>query len=140
MKTVTAAVIRNEGRILLARRSPGSTLGGKWEFPGGKIEGNETAEDCLSRELLEELSITVRIGNRLCSSEFVYDHGSFRIEAFWVEIVAGQLVPSVHDRIDWVPAGDLRRYDLLPADLPIADAVVEFCSRAPALKESESRP
>ncbi len=130
MKTVAAAVIRNGERILLARRSIGSTLAGKWEFPGGKVEENETVGDCLRRELQEELSVTVQVGEPLCSTEFVYDHGKFRIEACWAIIVAGQPLPLVHDQFEWVPAHALREYDLLPADIPIAEAVASYCARA----------
>ncbi len=55
MKSVTAAIIVREGRYLLARRSEGQNLAGFWEFPGGKIEANETPKECLIRELREEL-------------------------------------------------------------------------------------
>ena len=83
----------------------------------------------VERELDEELGVRVTVSERLCSSEFVYDHGGFRIEAFWVEILSGALTPRVHDLIDWVAPNDLRRYDLLPADQPIADAVVSHFAR-----------
>ncbi len=91
--------------------------------PGGKVEATESLEDCLTRELGEELGVRVCVGGHLCSSEFVYDHGGFRIEAFWVEILAGELAPKVHDLLDWVAPNELRQYDLLPADVPISEAV-----------------
>jgi len=129
VKIVTAAIIRQGDKVLLARRGAGSKLFGKWEFPGGKVEGAESLEDCLRRELDEELGIRVGVGDHLCSSEFVYEHGSFRIEAFWVDILAGELTPNVHDRLDWVAPSALRQYDLLPADVPIAEAVAAHSAR-----------
>jgi 8-oxo-dGTP diphosphatase len=129
MKIVTAAIIRRGDKILLARRGVGSKLFGKWEFPGGKVDGTESLRDCLRRELDEELGVRVCVGEHLCSSEFVYNHGEFRIEAFWVEILAGELTPKVHDRIEWVTPSELRQYDLLPADVPIAEAVAIHFAR-----------
>ena len=57
MKLVAAAVVRRNGRVLVTRRAPGQNLAGKWEFPGGKIEGHETAAECIKRELQEELGL-----------------------------------------------------------------------------------
>src|ERR1035438_837024 len=129
VRVVTAAIIRQGNKVLLAQRGSGSKLPGKWEFPGGKVEAAESLEDCLRRELTEELGIRVSVGKRLCSSDFLYDHGEFRIEAFWGEILAGELMPKVHDRIEWVAPHELRQYDLLPADIPIAEAVAAHCAR-----------
>jgi mutator protein MutT len=63
-KVVTAAIIRRNGSVLLARRSSGEKLAGFWEFPGGKVEDGETPEECLARELDEELGIQARIGRK----------------------------------------------------------------------------
>ena len=62
MKIVAAAIVRNGNKVLLARRGPGSKLSGKWEFPGGKVEATESLEDCLTRELDEELGVRVCVG------------------------------------------------------------------------------
>ena len=70
---VTAAVIVKDGKVLAARRAPGKHLEGYWEFPGGKLEGNETPERCLERELTEEFSIRSRVGAYI--GESVYDYG-----------------------------------------------------------------
>jgi 8-oxo-dGTP diphosphatase len=63
---VTAAILRKEGKILIAKRQSGDAFEGKWEFPGGKIEEGETPEQCLRRELFEEFGIDASIGNLLC--------------------------------------------------------------------------
>jgi 8-oxo-dGTP diphosphatase len=119
-KVVTAAIIRKDRSVLLARRGPGEKLAGFWEFPGGKVEAGETAEDSLARELLEELGINVRIGKKIADSSYSYEHGSFRLIAFLVDNIKGEPHPNVHDRLDWVKIDDLGSYQLLPADVPIA--------------------
>ncbi len=63
MKKVTAAIIIKDGLFFIAKRRKADTLANKWEFPGGKIENGETAEECLKREIEEELRIKVRIGD-----------------------------------------------------------------------------
>ena len=76
MRTIDVAagiIQREDGKILLARRKPGSHLAGYWEFPGGKIEEGESPEECLERELLEELGIVTKTGAFVAES--VYDYG-----------------------------------------------------------------
>ena len=126
MRIVTAAIIEREGKILIARRGPQSKLSGQWEFPGGKVETNESLHDCLKRELLEELNIKVVIGEHFLSSEYQYEHGSFRIESFKVSILNGQITLKDHDRFQWVTPADLELYSLLPADLPIAKKLKSY--------------
>ena len=122
-KVVAAAIIRTSGSVLLARRSSGENLAGFWEFPGGKVEDGETSEECLARELQEELGIQTTIGQKCAESSYQYDHGIFRIVAYFVEWLAGDLRPRVHDRVEWVRIRDLSKYQLLPADRTIAAVV-----------------
>jgi 8-oxo-dGTP diphosphatase len=118
-RVVAAAIIRKNGCVLLARRSPGEKLAGFWEFPGGKVEDGETPEECLARELAEELDIRTRIGEKCAESLHQYDHGSFRIVAYFVDCIGGEPRPSVHDRLGWVEIDDIHEYQLLPADISI---------------------
>jgi 8-oxo-dGTP diphosphatase len=124
MRTVTAAVIIREGKVLIGRRPPGSGLAGKWEFPGGKVEPGETLHDCLRRELREELGVDAVVGEHLYSGVHTYEHGQFRIEALRASIETNVLHPVDHDRVAWVEPGKLLDYDLLPADIPIAHIVM----------------
>ena len=68
MRRVSAAVVEEGGRVLITRRNPNDSLGGYWEFPGGKIEGKETPQECLQREILEELGVESEAGRILCKS------------------------------------------------------------------------
>ena len=121
MKIVTAGVISSESRkVLLVRRAPNQLLGGHWEFPGGKVEPNESEEECLMRELAEELSIDVEVGDLVAESHYTYEHGEFLLKAYEVRIVKGKPVLTVHDQMVWVEPAQLREYRLSPADVPIA--------------------
>lgn len=117
---VTAAIVWRGDRVLLTRRGPGDRHAGKWEFPGGKVEPGESPGQCLARELREELGVGATVGGLVASSLFTYAHGAIELLAFEVELAAGDFVLTVHDRAEWVPVAELTRYDLLPADIPIA--------------------
>ncbi len=125
MRIVAAAIIKKDDRVLIARRAQHSKLAGQWEFPGGKVEAGETPQECLGRELFEELNIQAEIGEHLCSSDYHYEHGSFRIEAFYVKWISGAMALKAHDKTEWVKACNLESYELLPADIPIARKLVE---------------
>lgn len=128
MQVVTAAIVLREDTVLLARRAPGQKLPGMWEFPGGKVEGDESLPTCLARELLEELGISVSVGEVFAESIYKYGHGEIRLVAMHADIVAGEIGPTVHDRVEWVSLGDILNYCLAPADVPIAVALVDAAS------------
>ncbi len=118
---VVAAVIRRGDRVLIARRAPGEHLAGKWEFPGGKVEANETPEESLKRELEEEFGVTVRVGAYLTQTVHDYPGKRIRLMAYEAEHASGDLRLTVHDQVKWVASKDLAKQDLAPADVPIAE-------------------
>lgn len=118
MKQVTAAVIIENGRLLITRRPPGDPLAGLWELPGGKTEPGETPKECLARELAEELSMTAEVGAIVARTVYHYDHGSFEMLALEARRTSAfELL--VHDRFAWVPAEELPDYPLAPADVAL---------------------
>ena len=119
-QVVTAAIIERSGQYLIARRAPGEKLAGAWEFCGGKVDPGETPEECLTRELHEELGIEAVIGDFFEETHYCYAHGEFLLKAYKVVNYTGEIIPAVHDLLAWVPASELTTYDLLPADVPIA--------------------
>ena len=118
-RQVTAAVIEKDGKILIAQRRKGATLGGRWEFPGGKIEPGETAEACLKRELKEEFDIECEIGKFIIASQFRYCLVPIELLAYRVKHICGELKINEHDQIRWVSPSELVSYDFMPADKPI---------------------
>jgi 8-oxo-dGTP diphosphatase len=93
---------------------------GKWEFPGGKMEQDENAEQCLSREIKEEFSINITVNEFFAESIHEYEHAKIRLLAYRITWVSGKMALKDHDRIAWVSPDKLLEYDLLPADIPIA--------------------
>lgn len=124
MMLVTAAIIKKNGSVLIARRGPREKLAGYWEFPGGKVEGKETLAACLIREIYEELGVPVVPGRTICESDYSYEHGSFRIIAIETTTESYAFKLKVHDQIAWVPPKRLPAFALLPADKPIVDILI----------------
>ena len=125
MRRVSAAVVEEGGRVLITRRNPKDSLGGYWEFPGGKIEGKETPQECLQREILEELGVESEAGRILCKSIYEYEHGAFEIIAISTVLKSLQFNLSSHDKAEFVEKKSLLDFQLLPADIPIAEKIME---------------
>ena len=121
---VTAALIVNKGKILLARRGPGVPHTGRWEFPGGKPKLEETYEEAIVREIKEELGMTCRVVRFV--GEGWDENGEQKIRLLGYELTweSGELTPSDHDLICWVAPEELLSYDLLAPDVPIAKAYI----------------
>ena len=120
---VTAAVIEEKGKVLIARRKPGRHMGGKWEFPGGKVEPGETPEESLERELQEELAIQVRIGELLCSAFYEGDGVSLELLVYRVERVRGEPALIEHQDIRWVRPEELAVFDLADSDRKVVESL-----------------
>ncbi len=112
----TAAVILVDGRVLLARRPPDKLLGGLWEYPGGKLEGGETPEVCLRREIQEELGVDTRVGDLMGVYEHAYTHYRITLHAYHTEIRSGKPVPLEHSELAWVPISKLPDYPMGKVD------------------------
>mgnify|MGYP001046047348 FL=1 len=118
---VTAAILAKDGRILIAKRRANDRLADKWEFAGGKIEENETPEECLKRELKEEFNIEVTVGQYIGSSTYQYEHGLIELLAYRTFWEDGNISLKDHDDFRWVSVDQLSEYDFAPADLPFVD-------------------
>jgi mutator protein MutT len=122
---VTAAIIEKNGRILAARRKSGSHLAGYWEFPGGKIEPNETEEECLARELWEEFGIRCIIGDFFAESIYDYQSKVIRLLSYRVQHLSGTFQCRDHDQIVWLPVHQLHSLTWAPADIPLVKKLQE---------------
>jgi 8-oxo-dGTP diphosphatase len=123
---VTCAIIEDSGKILAARRSEDMSQSLKWEFPGGKIEPGEKSEDCIVRELKEELDIDVDVKHQL--SSHVHDYGNRVIELipFVCVIKGGDLKCKEHKEILWDVPRNLAGLDWADADKPVYREYVEY--------------
>lgn len=118
-RQVTAAILEKDGNILIAKRRKGKTLGGKWEFPGGKIEPGETPQSCLRRELKEEFGIETEVGDFFCSSLFQYSFVWIELLVYKVKYISGDFKVNEHDDAKWINPGELNNYDFMDADKPV---------------------
>ena len=116
---VVAAVVERDGRYLLGRRPEEKRHGGLWEFPGGKIDDGEDAEQAARRELAEELSLDVsRVGALLHSFD---DDGSQFVIDFYPVLAMGDPVAHEHAEIGWFTVDELNALALAPADRAFGD-------------------
>src|SRR5690554_3328990 len=128
---VMAAIIQQGDQVLLCQRKEGA-LAGKWEFPGGKIENGETPEECLVREIEEELGIEIEVGEIYQAVHTHYDHGDFLVIGYLAQHTAGEITMRVHSDCAWVDLAELERYDLAQANIPIAKSLKEESNSARA--------
>jgi 8-oxo-dGTP diphosphatase len=121
MIDVTAAIWIESGRVLIARRPPGASYAGLWEFPGGKAQHGESLEECLKREIKEELGIHVQVGPFFGESIYTDGNKTIRLLAYRVGSANGIPAANDHAELSWVKMGDLGRYRFCPADLPFVE-------------------
>ena len=121
---VTAGLIRKDGFILISRRHAGGGAGGKWEFPGGKIERGETPEQALERELTEELGIHASAGRIYDARIHEYPEKTVLVLFYECTLVSGEPRALDSAEIKWVCIDDLNRYDMAAADLPVALRII----------------
>ena len=112
---VTAAVIQRGDEFLVTRRQRGVHLAGYWEFPGGKQDPGESLEDCLRREIREELDADVTIGSRLLSCAHEYPSRIVELHFFEAEL-RGEPTAMLGQEMRWVARGDLKSLQFPPAD------------------------
>ncbi|WP_227793371.1 8-oxo-dGTP diphosphatase MutT [Paenibacillus guangzhouensis] len=123
---VGAAIIENEaGEILIARRKPGKSQAGLWEFPGGKIESGESIVACIRRELMEELQIDVDIGSYFGTHEHQYETANIRLIAYKVSYLQGEIRLIDHDAYCWVRREVLHTIAFAPADVQFVQMLQE---------------
>ena len=115
---VAAAVIERDGCFLLTRRQPGVHLAGHWEFPGGKCHPGERLDDCLTRELLEELNVRADIGTLVLTTTHAYEDRQVELHFFRCH-VSGTPTPLQGQEMRWVPREELSGLAFPPADVEL---------------------
>lgn len=124
MKTirVVAAVIRNSDKVFATARGYGE-FKGKWEFPGGKIEKDETPQQALIREIKEELNINIKVKKFITTVEYDYPSFHLSMDCFWAEIISGKLILKEAEAAKWLGINELNNIQWLPADIEILSIV-----------------
>lgn len=120
---VVGAVILRDGLILCAQRALTAKLPGMWEFPGGKIESNESAQEALSREIQEELGVEIRVGDKIERTEHKYEFGTVALTTFYCFLLDGEPSPMEHERLEWISLDGLSSLDWAPADVPAVSRI-----------------
>ncbi len=126
---VTCAIIERDGLVLAARRSAAMSLPLKWEFPGGKIDPGESPEECLRRELVEEMGIHVSVGKSLPPSTHHYPTFTVTLHPFVCSIQSGEIVLHEHAAVTWLSPEELHTLDWAEADLPVIEYYQRGCRR-----------
>jgi A/G-specific adenine glycosylase len=132
---VAAVTVREDGRVLVAQRRHNAMLGGLWEFPGGKREGDETLEEALIRELHEEMGIGLEVGRHLTTVEHAYTHFRITLYAFFCRLVEGE--PRCIECADfrWATLADIHALPMAVTDRKIARVLVEALQVATVSQE-----
>lgn len=120
---VAAGLIHRDGRYLIARRKPGVHLGGFWEFPGGKREPGETLEECLQRELFEELNVQIDVPIPYQIVRHTYPEKIVELHFYHCAIETGEAEPIECTELRWVLPEELSQFRFPPADEVILDAL-----------------
>ena len=116
---ITAGIIKKNNKVLIGQRKYHDKFGGKWEFPGGKLENSEMPEDCIIRELKEELNINIREFKHFLSYTIDFSLYKMVIHAFLITQYDGEIQINDHENIIWTDIQDLNNFDFLEADKEI---------------------
>lgn len=127
MKTieVVAAILKDKNKVLATCRGYGEFIN-MWEFPGGKIEKNESREDALHREILEELNVSINIKNFLMTVEYDYPNFHLIMHCFICSIKDGTINLNEHSDAKWLTKDELKELNWVPADLDIVAKLQEI--------------
>lgn len=128
-KKVIAAIIKKDDKILIAQRGKKDAFYGKWEFPGGKLEAGETEQECLARELFEELGVRAKIGSYFCSSLFEHKGDVWEMRAYFVTSFTGEIQLHEHQEVRWVGINELPEYNMPDPDKPIVKKLLKHLNK-----------
>ncbi len=116
MINVACGIIKDGDKVLACQRSHGMHLAGKWEFPGGKVESNESPSQCVIREIEEELGIVINVVSHLKPIVHHYPDKSIRLIPFVCKIISGQIILKEHEAFRWIGKDEILALDWAAAD------------------------
>ena len=118
---VVAAAIKKDGKYFCAQRPEGKSLGGYWEFPGGKLEAGEEPEEALVREIQEEFGSTIHILSYVNEASYDYEFGRVTMKTYEVELIQGDLDLLEHQAAVWLAPDQLHQLNWAPVDRPAVE-------------------
>ena len=113
---VVAAIIKKDNLYLVTQRNRGKHMGLKWEFPGGKVEANETLQEALTREIHEELNIDINIYEKLAQERYKDSEINIVLHYFLCSIKDGIINLNEHEAMEWIDKTDFDKYDFVEGD------------------------
>ena len=122
---VVGAVILRDENVLCARRGPDGSLPGLWEFPGGKIEANESPKEALAREIAEELNCIIKVGDQVESTTYEYDFAIITLATFYCVLANGEPNMTEHSELRWLAPELLKELEWAPADIPAVERITQ---------------
>ena len=128
MKVVAAIIYKDmerKNKIFATARGYGDLKGG-WEFPGGKVEPGETPQQALKREIMEELSTEIKVGELIDTIEYDYPTFHLSMDCFWAEVITGQLELKEAEAAKWLTKDQLESVAWLPADITLIDKIRQY--------------
>jgi 8-oxo-dGTP diphosphatase len=135
MKHSVAGIAIEEGRVFIARRKAGGDIGGKWEFPGGKVEEGESDADALRREFLEEFAVTVTVGPLLASGEFFHNGEKFALNGCRVFFTSDRFNMTEHDEYRWAALDEIKTLDFAESDQQLFPALQAYLHAQPDVEK-----
>jgi mutator protein MutT len=123
---VAAALIFRSGKLLITQRHAGAHLGGLWEFPGGKREAGETFEQCLVREIREELGVQISVGELFEEISHDYPEKSVHLKFFIGKLLSGEPTPLDCAAVNWVSRAELTDFEFPAADAQLLARLGSF--------------
>ncbi|MDA9594495.1 (deoxy)nucleoside triphosphate pyrophosphohydrolase [bacterium] len=121
---VASGVIIKSNKILIGLRAEGDSGAGMWEFPGGKIELNESSEDAIKRELREELDIEATVNQKIMKYSHRFKNTIYEISFFEINKFTGSIKKNVHDDLQWIELASLKKYQFISGDLLLIDRIL----------------
>jgi len=115
-KDVVAAIIKKDNFYLIVQRNRNKYMGLKWEFPGGKVEFNETFHEALSREIQEELNIDINVYEKIAEEKYKDDQIDIILHYYLCSEKSGTTILNEHENIAWVEKKDFDKYDFVEGD------------------------
>lgn len=126
IRVVGAVIVNSDDEILCAQRPEGKNLALKWEFPGGKVEEDETETEALVRELDEEMECRIDVLDKITTTVYEYDFGIVELTTYYAKILSGDIKLLEHVDMKWMSRGNIGVLDWAPADIPAIELIQNY--------------